>query len=126
MNTPKIRVLQPNTSLCSGGCVFEENIDHLFLHCIFFGQIWYDIYTWLGLASAKPTTVHEHILQFRSLDSFSKTFYYTFDLIWLSCTWIVWRDRNSRVFQLKGNSIHQLIDKIKLYIILLVVEGNSS
>ena len=37
-----------------------------------------------------------------------------FYLIWLSCIWIVWCDKNSSVFQQKGNSIHQLIDKIKL------------
>jgi len=113
-NLIRRRVVQPNTSLCSDGCGFEENIDHLFLTLWFFFQIWYDIYTWLGLPSIKPATVHEHILQLCSLGGFSKTISSTFYLIWLSCIWIVWRDRNSRVFQQKGNSIHQLIDKIKL------------
>jgi len=37
-----------------------------------------------------------------------------FYLIWLSCIWIIWRDTNSRVFQQKGNTINQLLDKIKL------------
>jgi len=112
-NLNRRRVLQPNTSLCLDDCGFEENIDHLFLRCYFFGQIWYHIYSCIGLTSVKPATIHEHILQLRTLGGFSKTVSSTFYLIWLSCTWIVWRDRNSRVFQQKGNSIHQLIDKIK-------------
>ena len=85
-----------------------------FLTLWFFGQIWYNIYTWLGSAIVKPATVHGYILQFCSLGGFLKTISSTFYLIWPSCTWTVWHDRNSKVFQQKGNSIHQLIDKIKL------------
>jgi len=31
-----------------------------------------------------------------------------FYLIWLSCVWTIWRDRNAKVFQQKGNSIIQI------------------
>jgi hypothetical protein len=74
---------------------------------------WYDIYNWLGLVSTKPTHVHDHILQFWSLDGFSKTISSAFYLIWLSCDWTIWHYANTRVFQ-KENSINQRIDKSKL------------
>ena len=28
--------------------LFLEDVAHLFLHCDFFRQIWFDVYDWLG------------------------------------------------------------------------------
>jgi hypothetical protein len=101
-NLIKRKVLQLNSTSCSGGCGSQEDIDHLFLTCEFYGKIWYEIYNWLGLFSVKPAHIHNHIIQFPSLGGFSKHTCSTFYLIWLSTVWIVWRDRNARVFQHKG------------------------
>ncbi|RHN49776.1 hypothetical protein MtrunA17_Chr6g0450221 [Medicago truncatula] len=55
-----------------------------------------------------------YLLQFRLLDGFFKNICNTFYLIWLSCVWIVWRDRNARIFKHQEDFIHHLLDKIKL------------
>ncbi|AES67177.1 hypothetical protein MTR_2g087750 [Medicago truncatula] len=36
-------------------------------------------------------------------------------LIWLLTTWVIWNERNHRIFQHKENSIDQLLDKVKYY-----------
>jgi len=66
--------------------------------CDFFGQIWYEIYNWLRVVSTKTTRLKDHLLLFRLLGGFSKNIYYAFYVIWLSCVWIIRRDKNARVF----------------------------
>jgi hypothetical protein len=58
------RIFQRNSQLCSRGCGSTEDIDHLFLTCDYFSQIWYALYNWLGLASVKPALVINHLIQF--------------------------------------------------------------
>lgn len=36
-------------------------------------------------------------------------------LIWLCCVWVMWNERNSRVFENTENTIHHLIEKVKLH-----------
>ena len=36
-------------------------------------------------------------------------------LVWLLCAWIIWNDRNQRLFNNLGSSIDQLLDKVKRY-----------
>jgi len=59
-NLIRCRILQSNTHYCSSGCGSSEDIDHLFLSCDFYEQIWYDIYNWLGIVTVKPAHVKDH------------------------------------------------------------------
>jgi len=36
-------------------------------------------------------------------------------LVWLLCAWIIWNDRNQKLFNNIGSSIDQLLDKVKHY-----------
>jgi hypothetical protein len=36
-------------------------------------------------------------------------------LVWLVCVWVVWNERNLRVFHNSENSVHPLLDKVKLF-----------
>lgn len=54
-------VLLPNTLFCSDWCGSREDIDHMFLTCDYFDQIWCDIYNWPGLVSVTPAHVNHHI-----------------------------------------------------------------
>jgi len=38
-----------------------------------------------------------------------------FHLIWLLCVWILWNDRNDRLFRNKQSSLLQMLDKVKSY-----------
>jgi len=79
----------------------------------FFGEVWFDIYNWLGLTTVHPAQVSDHLLQFGKIDGFSKKFCYVLHLIWLTCVWIIWHKRNSRVFK-QRESLRHLHEKIKL------------
>jgi len=35
-------------------------------------------------------------------------------VIWFSCVWVIWKEWNNRVFDQKKESIHRLLDKVKL------------
>jgi len=92
-NLIRRRVLQSNAHYRSNGCGSSEDIDHLFLTCDFFGQICYEIFKWLGFVTVKAAHVKDHLLQFRSLDGFSKNICNAFYLTWLSFVWIVWQHK---------------------------------
>jgi hypothetical protein len=34
-------------------------------------------------------------------------------LLWLACVWVIWKERNNRVFNQKDLDIHQIIDNVK-------------
>jgi len=36
-----------------------------------------------------------------------------FHLIWLQCVWVLWNDRNDRLFRDRNCSLPQLLDKVK-------------
>jgi hypothetical protein len=42
---------------CVSGCGYDESVDQLFLHCNFFGAIWYQVRLWLGFSGVD----HQHI-----------------------------------------------------------------
>ncbi|AES78928.1 transmembrane protein, putative [Medicago truncatula] len=46
---------QADSLLCSCGCGMEESDNHLFLHCHFYGNVWYSILHSLGISTVLPT-----------------------------------------------------------------------
>lgn len=91
-----------HSSSCFGQISKNSITCSILSSCDYFGQIWYEIYNWLGVVSATPARVNDHLLLFRSLCGFSKNICSAFYLILFSCIWIIWCDRNTRVFQQKG------------------------
>jgi hypothetical protein len=47
-------VIQNDSLMCVAGCGSEESLAHLFLHCNFFGSVWYYISRWVGLLTVNP------------------------------------------------------------------------
>jgi len=113
-NLVKRQILQPNAQLCVGGCGMMEDAKHLFFSCDFFGKLWYGISHWLRYHIVFPEHVSDHLYQFGTLGGFFKRNRSTFNLIWLSCVWVIWIERNAWVFHQKEVPLHQLLDKIKL------------
>ena len=91
-----------------------EDAKHLFPSGDFFGKLWYGISHWLSYHIVFPEHVPDHLYQFGTLGGFSKNNCSAFHLIWLSCVWVIWLERNARVFHQTEASINQLLDKVKL------------
>jgi len=85
-------------------CGRLKDIYHFFLSYDFFGKISYDISSWIGFTKIHPNHGSGHLLQFGTLDGFSKNICTILHLIWLSCVWVIWRERNARVFPAKEES----------------------
>jgi len=47
-------------------------------------------------------------------DKLSKKYMICSSFVWLSCIWVVWQERNARIFQQKEALIHHLLEKVKL------------
>jgi len=66
-----------------------EDIDHLFLSCDFFEKFWLGIFNWLGFSMVHPEHKSYHFLQFKNLDGFPKSIRVTFQVLRLSCVWVI-------------------------------------
>jgi len=53
-------VIDQNSLKCVAGCDTVESSEHLFLHCNWFGSVWYLIYGWLGTYTAAPHSLTDH------------------------------------------------------------------
>lgn len=51
------------------------------------------------MVSVRLAHVVVHYLQFENLGGFSKNICATFQLIWLTCMWVIWPERNARFFR---------------------------
>jgi hypothetical protein len=61
-----------------------------------------------------PVTVRDHFVQFTHLAGFSSSLYSFFKIIWLACVWVIWKERNNRVFNQKALDSQATSDKVKL------------
>jgi len=66
----------------------------LFLHCDFFCQIWFVVYDWLDFVLVKSFNISNHLTQFGSFGCQKDII----RLIWFSSAWILWNERNARIF----------------------------
>jgi hypothetical protein len=110
-NTPSI---QKDAQSCVSGCGVIESADHLFLHCDVFGQVWQLVHLWLGVSSVNPLTISDHYLQFGISLGIAKSRCSFMYLIWFASTWVIWKERNARIFCAKENIPSQLLENIKL------------
>jgi len=57
-------VINNNSCLYVSGCGSLENVNHLFLHCSFFGAVWCHIMRWVGFSMVTPFAISDHCTQF--------------------------------------------------------------
>jgi hypothetical protein len=110
------RILTPAHHFSVTGCGGIETAHHLFLSCSTFGSLWALVRSWIGFSAVDADSLSDHFVQFtysarprtiRAIRSFLQ-------LVWLACVWVVWNERNCRVFGNSENSVHRLLAKVKL------------
>ena len=115
INLQRRGIAQVTDTRCVSGCGKEETTSHLFLHCHVFGAIWQHIRSWIGVSGADTDNVPDHIQQFIHYSGYTKARRSFLQLLWLLCVWLVWNERNSRLFNNTETSIDQLLDKAKYH-----------
>jgi hypothetical protein len=97
------------------GCGGIESTQHLFMPCSIFGSLWPVIRSWIGLSSVDPQNMSNHFLQFTFSSSGIRAQRSFLQLIRLLCVWVIWNERNQRLFRNSELSITQMLEKVKLY-----------
>jgi hypothetical protein len=108
-------IIQSTAMYCVSGCGSDETALHLFIHCNIFGALWQHIRRWLGIYGADPYNVHDHFLQFTNALGTSRSRRSFMQLIWLLGVWILWNERNNRLFNNVQKSTFDLLEKVKLH-----------
>jgi hypothetical protein len=108
-------ILIPSDGICVAGCNVSETTSHLFLHCNIYGALWYNVQTWLGIYLVPPGELRHHFIQFTRLSGLPRTTHLFFTVIWFATIWVIWKDRNNRVFRNTSVTLSTLIEKVKLH-----------
>ncbi|RVW91655.1 Protein HLB1 [Vitis vinifera] len=98
--------------LCKGN---GESIDHLFLHCPVTIGLWNKLFKLAGLDWVPPRSFEDMlVIAFKGLGNSlrGKTLW---QVACLTLVWIVWQERNNRIFEDKGRSEETLWDLILFY-----------
>ncbi|KAK2370537.1 hypothetical protein QL285_083581 [Trifolium repens] len=108
-------ILPPDTHFCVTGCRAVESAPHLFLLCSTFGSLWPLVRAWIGFSAVDAHTLSDHFVQFTYSAGGLRARRSFLQLVWLACVWVVWNERNLRVFRISANLVHQLLDKVKTF-----------
>ncbi|MCI26684.1 heat-shock protein, partial [Trifolium medium] len=100
---------------CVSGCGTAESTHHLFIFCSTFGSIWDLVRSWIDISSTGFTSIRDHFVQFTLSAGGSRARRSFLQLIWLASVWVVWTERNHRLFRGSASTPHQMLDKIKLF-----------
>ena len=106
-------IISTEARLCVAGCGHAEDSTHLFLACPTFGAIWPMVRVWIGFDGVDSQVLSDHFLQFINHTGGLKARCSFLHMIWLLCVWIIWNERNCRLFKNKECTIIQLLDKVK-------------
>ncbi|MCH83355.1 putative non-LTR retroelement reverse transcriptase, partial [Trifolium medium] len=108
-------ILSSEDHLCVSGCGEVETAQHLFLSCSTFGALWSLVSSWIGSSLVTAQTLSDHFVQFTGSAGGLRARHSFMQLIWLACVWVVWTERNNRLFRGSANSLHCMLDKIKTF-----------
>jgi hypothetical protein len=108
-------ILSAAAHQCVSGCGEVESAHHLFLTCSTFGPIWALVQAWIDIPMVEYTCLRDHFVHFTLSAGGSRARRSFLQLIWLACVWVVWTERNHRLFRGTESTLPQLLDKIKLF-----------
>jgi hypothetical protein len=71
--------------------------------------------SWISFDGVDSQVISDHFQQFIYYTGGLKSRRSFLQLIWLLCAWIMWNERNNRLFKQKENTKFQLLEKVKSY-----------
>lgn len=126
-NLLRRNIISSEDVMCAvAGCATTESSQHLFLQCDTSRQLWYNVLKWLGISLAMPLNLRHHCMQFSKLAGWPRSSYLFFTTIWFATIWILWKERNHRIFQNTVSTSDVLIEKVKLTTFLWLKSNQAS
>jgi len=108
-------VLPSSAMSCIVGCDCIESATHLFLPCTLSVDLWALVLNWLGISFVHDGELRHHFLQFTKMAGMPLSTQVFLRIIWFATIWVIWRERNSRVFKNTTSSPFTLIEQVKLH-----------
>jgi hypothetical protein len=108
-------IISQEAQYCVPDCGCIESAQHLLFTCGTFGSLWTSVQCWIDYSSVDHQNPSDHLIQFvdaagggRARRSFLK-------FIWLVSVWVLWNERNHRLFSHSAKTLSQHLDKVKIY-----------
>ncbi|MCH99721.1 kinesin-like protein, partial [Trifolium medium] len=101
-------IISADARYCVSGFGEAESSYHLFL---FFGSLWSVVRAWIGSMAMDANSLPDHFVKFTQSVGGQRARRSFMQLIWLACVWILWHERNHRLFRNTTSSLHQMLDK---------------
>ena len=108
-------VINTEACHCVSGCGEMEDARHLFLLCSCFGSLWPLVRSWIDFDGVDHDDIAANFIQLTNSTGGLKSRRSFLQLIWLLTVWVLWNERNARLFQHKECSLVQLLDKVKYH-----------
>ncbi|RVX13392.1 Transposon TX1 uncharacterized 149 kDa protein [Vitis vinifera] len=115
----KLQLRRPYKALCPQWCILckgnGESIDHLFLHCPVTIGLWHRLFNLVGVIWVPPRSIEDMlVISFKGLGNSvrGKTLW---QVACLTLIWMVWQERNNRIFEDKGRTEEMVWDLIRFY-----------
>jgi hypothetical protein len=93
----------------------EESCQHLLVDCQFTNRVWRMLRSWLGVSFSLPGDEGEHLTewwrQVRQL--FQPSYRPAFDTLCMLVCWMLWKERNLRIFEHKDCTAAQVYRAIR-------------
>lgn len=108
------RVILPQSHVsCLYGCLSEENVD-IFFECPAALAVWSEVYLWLGFLYVSHNSAVQNFVQFAGLSCGGRVNKERFMVIWFACIWIIWKQRNDKVFKITEQCNRNGVEAIQL------------
>jgi len=72
------------------------------------------VWNWLGISSVPSGELRPHFIQFTKMAGMPVFSHLFLRIIWFATVWVIWKERNNRVFQNTISTLLILIEKAKL------------
>jgi hypothetical protein len=108
-------IISLESRFCVSGCGGNESAQHLFLSCSTFGSLWALVRSWIGFSAAEAHSLPDHFVQFTYSAGGLRARRSFLQIIWLACVWVIWTERNHRLFRGAACTVTQLLDKVKMF-----------
>jgi len=108
-----MRIIHHDDMSCIGGCGSSETADHLLFRCDHFGMVWHLLFQWLGISFIAPAAVAAHLHQFGRYAGLQRSTHSFMTVIWMTTVWVIWKERNNKIFNQKNVDLHHLADNVK-------------
>jgi len=97
--------------LCSQ---LSETIDHLLICCPFSREIWFKVLQWMGWEDFAPSTHFDSLADWWvfARKGISKEGRRCFDSLLVLTCWLLWKERNNRIFDRRVQTIDDVLARV--------------